>query len=70
MLEGGTKLKIDQSFLETVIPAIGGHVKIVNGHHVGRIGILESVDFENFKARVSVDGEKLTKEYEHICKFM
>lgn len=50
MLDGAEeKLKIDQSFLETVIPAIGSPVFIVNGKHIGKKGILDSVNFTEFK---------------------
>jgi len=36
MLETGDVIKIDQEQLETVLPAPGGKVKIVNGIHKGQ----------------------------------
>lgn len=50
MLDGAEeKLKIDQEFLETVIPAIGAPVMVVNGKFRGKRGTLESVNFDEFK---------------------
>lgn len=50
MLDGDEeKLKIDQEFLETVIPAIGATVRIVNGKFRGKYGMLESVNIDEFK---------------------
>jgi DNA/RNA-binding protein KIN17 len=68
ILDSGIIIKIDQSHLETVIPAIGAQVAIVNGKYRGKNGILKSVDFDNFKAVVKVDGKEVEKEYEEICK--
>jgi len=69
ILENNIVIKIDQSQLETVIPGINCEVAIVNGKYRGRTGILKSVDFDKFKTIVEVDGEKIEKEYEEICKF-
>jgi len=68
ILDSGIIIKIDQSQLETVIPAIGAQVAIVNGKYRGKNGSLKSVDFDNFKAVVKVDGKEIEKEYEEICK--
>ena len=43
-----------QEFLETVIPAAGGRVLIVNGPFRGIEGVLESVDFDSFLATVAL----------------
>ena len=40
MIESGSKVKLDQSFLETVIPGPGGKVAILNGPHRGETGVL------------------------------
>jgi len=63
-------VKIDQEHLETVIPAIGNPVLIVNGAHRGEPALLKKVDVAKFKAIVEVKGTEVEKEYEHICKVM
>ncbi|MCO5582263.1 hypothetical protein L7F22_036155 [Adiantum nelumboides] len=74
MLEGGAILKVDQAELETVIPQIGGLVKIVNGAYRGSTAKLLSIDTAKFTAKVQVekglyDGRILNAvEYEDICK--
>jgi DNA/RNA-binding protein KIN17 len=67
-MESGIIIKIDQSQLETVIPAIGSKVAIVNGRFRGHVGTLQHVDIERYKTRVLVDGKEIEKEYEEICK--
>lgn len=75
MLESGAVLKVDQEELETVIPQIGGLVKIVNGAYRGSTAKLLSIDTVTFTAKVQVekgiyDGRVLNAiEYEDICKF-
>jgi DNA/RNA-binding protein KIN17 len=66
--ENGIIIKIDQSHLETVIPALESTVAIVNGKYRGKNGILKEVDFDNYKTKVLVDGKLISKEYEEICK--
>jgi DNA/RNA-binding protein KIN17 len=44
MLETKHKVRIDQEELETVIPLIGGLVRIVNGAYLGSNARLLSVD--------------------------
>ncbi|KAI5085068.1 hypothetical protein GOP47_0001237 [Adiantum capillus-veneris] len=74
MLEGGAILKVDQEELETVIPQIGGLVKIVNGAYRGSTAKLLAIDTAKFTAKVQVekgiyDGRVLNAvEYEDICK--
>ncbi|CAL4971458.1 unnamed protein product [Urochloa decumbens] len=74
MLESKHVLRIDQDELETVIPQIGGLVRIVNGAYRGSNARLLSVDTEKFCAKVQVekglyDGKVLRAvEYEDICK--
>lgn len=74
MLESGHKLKLDQQHLETVIPAIGKLVKIVNGAYRGEIATLLSLDERNYCVDVEIasgllKGRKLSNvEYEDICK--
>ncbi|KAH7387191.1 hypothetical protein KP509_16G010000 [Ceratopteris richardii] len=74
MLDGGAILKVDQEELETVIPQIGGLVKIVNGAYRGSNARLLSIDTAKFTAKVQIekglyDGRILNAiEYEDICK--
>jgi len=74
MLASKHVLRVDQDELETVIPQIGGLVRIVNGAYRGSNARLLSVDTEKFCAKVQVekglyDGKVLRAvEYEDICK--
>ncbi|OAY74438.1 KIN17-like protein [Ananas comosus] len=74
MLESKHVLRVDQEELETVIPQIGGLVRIVNGAYRGSNARLISVDTEKFCAKVQIekgvyDGRVLKAvEYEDICK--
>nr|POE99206.1 kin17-like protein [Quercus suber] len=74
MLESKHVLRVDQLELETVIPQIGGLVKIVNGAYRGAIAKLLGVDTEKFCAKVQIEkgayvGRVLKAvEYEDICK--
>lgn len=74
MLESKHVLRVDQEELETVIPQIGGLVRIVNGAYRGSKARLLSVNTEKFCAKVQIekgvyDGRVLQAvEYEDICK--
>lgn len=58
MLETGDVLKIDQAYLETVIPALGKYVLIVNGRYRGQKGTLLSLDENKFCVSVEIkEGE-------------
>ncbi|KAG0467607.1 hypothetical protein HPP92_018590 [Vanilla planifolia] len=76
MLENKHVLRIDQEELETVIPQIGGLVRIVNGAYRGSNARLVSVDTERFCAKVQIekgiyDGRMLQAvDYEDICKVL
>ena len=69
-----TVLKIDQNELETVIPAIGRKVLIVNGRYRGEKAYLEelrTVDFcATLKLRRGPDKGKILEgiEFEDFCK--
>lgn len=74
LLETGKKLKLDQKHLETVIPAIGKLVKIVNGAYSGEVATLLSLDERNFCVNVEIakgllQGRKVNGvQYEDVCK--
>lgn len=61
--------------IDQVIPAIGGEVIVVNGRCRGSRATLESLDTDNFCAKVRITSEGPDKgtvlnkvEYEDICK--
>ncbi|KAK4476458.1 hypothetical protein RD792_015612 [Penstemon davidsonii] len=74
MLENKHVLRVDQEELETVLPQIGGLVKIVNGAYRGEQARLLAIDADKFCAKVQIekgiyDGRVLKAvEYEDICK--
>ncbi|CAN4096003.1 unnamed protein product [Withania somnifera] len=74
MLENKHVLRVDQEELETVIPQIGGFVKIVNGAYHGANGRLSAINTRNFCAKVQIergvyDGKILKAiDYEDISK--
>jgi len=68
MVDSNHKLKIDQAHLETVIPAIGSEVVIINGQYRGEVGILEGINVEKYKAIVRVNDSTIEKDYEAVCK--
>ncbi len=70
MHESGDLLKLDQDDLETVIPAAGGRVLVVNGPHRGARATLLAIDQEKFCVRVQLEGGREVDgvEYEDVCK--
>ncbi|EPS68155.1 hypothetical protein M569_06617 [Genlisea aurea] len=76
MIENKYVLRVDQEELETVIPQIGGAVRIVNGAYRGERAKLLAIDADKFSARVQIDkgiydGRILRAvEYEDICKVL
>lgn len=59
ILDSGDILRLDQDDLETVIPKVGGRVKIVNGTGRGSIATLKSISVDDFCARVLIDSGPL-----------
>lgn len=74
MLDSKHVLRVDQAELETVIPQIGGLVKIVNGAYRGSNAKLLSVDVDKYSTKLRIekglyDGRVLQAvDYEDICK--
>jgi DNA/RNA-binding protein KIN17 len=65
----GGRIKLDQDHLETVVPAVGKKVLVVNGHYRGKLGALKSIDVDSFSAYVTLeDGECVQVPYEHFSK--
>ncbi|ONK61747.1 uncharacterized protein A4U43_C08F33160 [Asparagus officinalis] len=76
MLGSKHVLRVDQEELETVIPQVGGIIRIVNGAYRGSNARLLSVNTERFCAKVQIekgiyDGRVLQAvDYEDICKVL
>lgn len=72
-LESGVTLKVDQNDLETVLPALGLQVLIVNGAYRGEKATLQSLNKADYTANVIIveglaRGRTVTKAYEDISK--
>ncbi|XP_048862684.1 LOW QUALITY PROTEIN: DNA/RNA-binding protein KIN17 [Brienomyrus brachyistius] len=59
MMDSGDKLKLDQSHVETVIPAPGKHVMVLNGTYRETIAILDSINEKSFSAKLILDSGHL-----------
>ncbi|RXN04269.1 DNA RNA-binding KIN17 [Labeo rohita] len=59
MIDSGDKLKLDQSHLETVIPAPGKRVLIVNGQYKDTEAILEGINEHKFSATLTLDSGRM-----------
>lgn len=74
VFENGKKVKLDQEHLETVLPALGKLVKIVNGAYRGENATLLKIDEKNFCVEVEIASGVLkgrrvhNVQYEDICK--
>eukprot|EP00879_Flechtneria_rotunda_P011949 GHRR01012480.1.p2 GENE.GHRR01012480.1~~GHRR01012480.1.p2 ORF type:complete len:164 (+),score=67.56 GHRR01012480.1:766-1257(+) len=73
MLDSGDVIRIDQAELETVLPAPGGQVLVVNGTYRGSHGTLQGIDTGRYQAQVLLtsgkyDGVQEWFDYEDICK--
>ncbi|XP_072233541.1 DNA/RNA-binding protein KIN17 [Leuresthes tenuis] len=73
MIDSGDKLKLDQNHLETVIPAPGKRVLILNGPYRDAEAVLEGIDEKNFSATLALDsghhkGKRVDVAYEDFSK--
>ncbi|XP_077400615.1 DNA/RNA-binding protein KIN17 [Vanacampus margaritifer] len=73
MIDSGDKLKLDQNHVETVIPAPGKRVLIVNGSYRDTEAVLEGIDEKNFCASLTLDsgpqkGKQVDVAYENFSK--
>jgi len=67
--ESGSKLKLDQDHLETVIPCVGREVVILWGQHGGKDATMENVDTKSFTAKlILANGDKIRLPYEQFSK--
>ncbi|XP_068590054.1 DNA/RNA-binding protein KIN17 isoform X1 [Cebidichthys violaceus] len=73
MIDSGDKLKLDQNHVETVIPAPGKRVLILNGPHRDTEALLEGIDEKNFSATLTLEsgqqkGKRVEVAYEDFSK--
>ncbi|XP_078276231.1 DNA/RNA-binding protein KIN17 isoform X2 [Rhinoraja longicauda] len=74
MIDSGDKLKVDQTHLETVIPAPGKKLLVVNGGYRGNEAILDSIHEQSFSATIIIDSGPLQGrkvecvQYEDVSK--
>jgi DNA/RNA-binding protein KIN17 len=54
ILDTGAIIKLDQAHLETVLPAIGKHVLVLNGAYRGEQAILEEINEKDFSANLLI----------------
>uniref|UniRef100_A0AAY4E357 DNA/RNA-binding protein KIN17 n=1 Tax=Denticeps clupeoides TaxID=299321 RepID=A0AAY4E357_9TELE len=67
LIDSGDKLKLDQSHLETVIPAPGKRILIVNGSYRNTEAVLEGINEKTFSATLLLDsGHMKGKKIEGI----
>uniref|UniRef100_A0A8C7I3L3 DNA/RNA-binding protein KIN17 n=1 Tax=Oncorhynchus kisutch TaxID=8019 RepID=A0A8C7I3L3_ONCKI len=59
MIDSGDKLKLDQSHLETVIPAPGKRVLVLNGVYRDTEALLDSIDERKFSATLTLDSGRM-----------
>jgi DNA/RNA-binding protein KIN17 len=70
----GSVLRIDQAELETVLPALGKLVRVVNGAYRGEIAVLLELDERRYAASLRIESGLLRGkevegvDYEDICK--
>jgi len=74
MLDSGDRVRVDEAHLETVIPALGKPVIVLNGEHSGQRAVLESIDEAHFCCSIRLQtgrskGQVVhSVQYEHISK--
>lgn len=54
LIDSDTVIKVDQAHVETVIPAIGKRVLIVNGAYRGEEATLEAINERDFSAKLVI----------------
>uniref|UniRef100_A0A8D2M8V3 DNA/RNA-binding protein Kin17 WH-like domain-containing protein n=1 Tax=Zonotrichia albicollis TaxID=44394 RepID=A0A8D2M8V3_ZONAL len=74
VIDSGDKLKLDQTHLETVIPAPGKKVLVLNGGYRGNEGILESINEKRSSVTITINSGPLKGrrvediQYEDVSK--
>ncbi|XP_035919858.1 DNA/RNA-binding protein KIN17 [Anopheles stephensi] len=54
LLETGEKLKVDQAHLETVIPAVGKQILVLNGGYRGCTATLKAINTERYSVTIEI----------------
>eukprot|EP00697_Spironema_sp_BW2_P003799 gnl/Spiro4/1504_TR813_c0_g1_i1.p1 gnl/Spiro4/1504_TR813_c0_g1~~gnl/Spiro4/1504_TR813_c0_g1_i1.p1 ORF type:complete len:512 (+),score=98.63 gnl/Spiro4/1504_TR813_c0_g1_i1:69-1604(+) len=73
LIDSGKQMIADQSQLETVLPALGGRVRVVNGPHRGCSATLLAINVKDFCASIRLESgagtdSTVSAPYEHVCK--
>ena len=70
MIDDGAKLKLDQDYLETVLPSMGSTVRILRGKHRGQEAELKSIEVDEFACTVTLGSGKVVSglDYADVCK--
>lgn len=69
MIENGDILRIDQDYLETVIPNIGGSVLVVNGAYRGEECTVESIDKYSAQLKITTTNQIIKNiMFDDFCK--
>ena len=70
LVQDGSKVTIDQNDVETVIPAIGRQVLILQGRYRGSTAVLKNLNVEEFSAKLKVSScdKEIHLPYEHFSK--
>lgn len=69
----GHIIRLDQEYLETVIPAIGKEILILWGKHKDKIAIVKKLHIEHYSIDVELKKDKKIVEklpYEQVCKYV
>jgi len=54
MIDTNDKIRVDQAHVETVIPAVGKKVLIVNGAYRGQVATLDNIHQDTFSVDVTI----------------
>eukprot|EP01147_Barroeca_monosierra_P000210 gene210-3595_t len=73
LLDTKTTLRLDQAFLETVVPSAGGMVMILVGRDAGCIARLKNINIDAFSATLKLlegsnKGHRIDLPYEHFSR--
>lgn len=69
LLETGEKVKVDQTHLETVIPAVGKSVRVLNGGYRGCLATLLQMDERNFCVSIEIASGPLNGRQVHNVQY-
>ena len=64
--QDNSKVMVDQTDLETVIPAVGRQVLVLSGKYRGYKAILENLDVENFQASLKLCDKNILVTLPHM----